>query len=694
MTDDLRYRIGGDTSGIDAAWGKIKRDAAATAGVINTAMGRARSGVETFMAPLRAVPALFAAIGTTAVLGAVRQTAEAVADVGREAKRAGVDVEAFQELKFVAEQNRIGVDALTDGLKELNLRADEFIATGKGPAAEAFGRLGFSSEELAEKLKDPSALFTEIIGKLQRFDEAARIRIADEIFGGSAGERFVELVNLGEQGIRAQIDAARELGLVMDSDMIAKAEEVDRKFQVISSTIGTAVKGAIVDAVSAWFTFLDSFREFEQQQTRTLETRVTANDQERLDIERQILDLRQQQRELTDNARDLGFGDKINADIAALEARLRAISAENDRVETILSGRENSAPPAGPLETIDTSAEFIRRYREELALSNHERKVAAETQRILNEASGEGARLTEEQARKLAEEKVARDEAEASRKASAGSADKEADAVRRVIAELEHELSLLGMSDTERRIANELRAAGAAATQRERDRIAALVSQIEAENAALERNRQATEARAQALDNLFQMGNDALMSLIDNSLKGEDALKRLALQLALAAAQAALLGTGPLAGLFGGGGLFGGSADPWDGLRTVTGFDLGGYTGNIGRRKIAGVVHGEEFVMNADATARNRPILEAMNAGRDIGLFSAGRTMAEVGERAAAGANSQATVRLIMPEGWRAEIVDEAVQGSREEAVRLIQDYDHAVLPQRVNAIAADPRAR
>lgn len=45
------------------------------------------------------------------------------------------------------------------------------------------------------------------------------------------------------------------------------------------------------------------------------------------------------------------------------------------------------------------------------------------------------------------------------------------------------------------------------------------------------------------------------------------------------------------------------------------GFEQGGYTGDFGRQTPAGIVHGREFVVNADATARNRPALEAMNRG-------------------------------------------------------------------------------
>lgn len=49
---------------------------------------------------------------------------------------------------------------------------------------------------------------------------------------------------------------------------------------------------------------------------------------------------------------------------------------------------------------------------------------------------------------------------------------------------------------------------------------------------------------------------------------------------------------------------------------TTPGFERGGYTGNASRGQQAGVVHGQEFVVNADATARHRALLEAMNSGQ------------------------------------------------------------------------------
>jgi len=195
---------------------------------------------------------LLAGLGSAATVRALRDTTRGIAQIGDEAKRAGVSAQAFQEWKFVADQNRIAVDALVDGLKELNQRADEFIITGKGPAAEAFARLGFGADELKDKLKNPSELLLEIVGRMRRLNVAARIRVADELFGGTAGERFVELVDQGEDGLRRTVERAHELGFVLGDDVIAKADEVSRKFDELTQRIamfGKRVAVAVADGV-------------------------------------------------------------------------------------------------------------------------------------------------------------------------------------------------------------------------------------------------------------------------------------------------------------------------------------------------------------------------------------------------------------------------------------------------------------
>ena len=52
------------------------------------------------------------------------------------------------------------------------------------------------------------------------------------------------------------------------------------------------------------------------------------------------------------------------------------------------------------------------------------------------------------------------------------------------------------------------------------------------------------------------------------------------------------------------------------------GFSEGGYTGDYGRNVVAGFTHGQEYVVNASATRKNRALLDKMNNGGTIGTNS------------------------------------------------------------------------
>ncbi|MFG1345240.1 hypothetical protein V5F59_10130 [Xanthobacter autotrophicus DSM 431] len=218
----------------------------------------------TFAAAGQSAEALFASLGGVGILGAgglagivstVRGVAGSVADLAGEAQKAGVAFEPFQELKYAAQQSRVGVDALTDGLKEMNLRADEFIRTGAGSGEEAFKRLGYSVADLKKKLTDPAALFEEIIDKMKGFNKAAQIRIADEIFGGTGGEQFVRFMEQGVGSISRARQRARELGLVLSDDVGKQAAAITKHFDELAARIEIGLKSGVLQAASAMETY-------------------------------------------------------------------------------------------------------------------------------------------------------------------------------------------------------------------------------------------------------------------------------------------------------------------------------------------------------------------------------------------------------------------------------------------------------
>lgn len=65
--------------------------------------------------------------------------------------------------------------------------------------------------------------------------------------------------------------------------------------------------------------------------------------------------------------------------------------------------------------------------------------------------------------------------------------------------------------------------------------------------------------------------------------------------------------------------------------QTIAGFSSGGYTGNMGRGDVAGVVHGQEYVLNAAATKRvGVDTLNAINSGQSLDKASSNQPIVNI----------------------------------------------------------------
>lgn len=122
-------------------------------------------------------------------------------------------------------------------------------------------------------------------------------------------------------------------------------------------------------------------------------------------------------------------------------------------------------------------------------------------------------------------------------------------------------------------------------------------------------------------------------------------------------------------------------------LTSFLGFEEGGYTGDIGRKQVAGVVHGQEFVVNAAATARNRDTLEAMNRGA---VISSAGTWSK-GEGSEGG-----TVLNVIVENYSSAQID--VERLSESEVRIIareeaQQVVRKEAPEVVASTVANPNS-
>jgi len=177
--------------------------------------------------------------------------------------RLGIASSRLQSLGFAAQQYQITNEALTDGLKELSLRTDEFTSTAAGPAQEAFERLGLTVEELNAVSGNTGQLFDLVRGRVADIqDVAARQRIADELFGGQAGEQFSEFLQISGDELQRLERLAGTVGAVVPRDVLERAREFSRQSNTLRATVLGFGKILAAELLPAYREFVERTQEY------------------------------------------------------------------------------------------------------------------------------------------------------------------------------------------------------------------------------------------------------------------------------------------------------------------------------------------------------------------------------------------------------------------------------------------------
>ncbi len=207
------------------------------------------------------------AVGGTAVGGALGLMSHGYAqnaeEVDQWAERLGLATESLSQWQYLGRQFGVQSDAMIDAIKELSLRTDEFAVTGKGPAAEAFDRLGLGQRELAAASGDTDKLMQLVLNRMRSIENvAARQRLADELFGGTGGEQLAEVASLSAHEIAKVQKEALELGAAVTGKGAKDARAYMREWRRVQgglegvrNTIGSELLPVFTDGmndISGW----------------------------------------------------------------------------------------------------------------------------------------------------------------------------------------------------------------------------------------------------------------------------------------------------------------------------------------------------------------------------------------------------------------------------------------------------------
>ena len=580
-----------------------------------------------FLAPLKGALLASAIGGFLSLGGAIAGAKESLSEfdrIAKAAKFAAIDSDSYQSLAYAAELAGVGVEKLDAGLQQFR-RNSALAASEQGTLYTVLKKV---NPELLKQLQtsDSQAEKLRLVSDAMKAakTETDRVAIATAAFGRN-GQVLIPILADGSAGLAEMERKARELGIVIDSELLRRSEDLSDQLATASKVADLQFKSALVslapvlistanlaaDVASAIGAIADRMRDLDGKTTAGLENRMAELGKERLDVENEILAIRDKQRNITGV---LAQAERrlLDGQIAQRQERLDAIAAEEKQILSILDSRNKSPtnPPPPNLPTPPTTCDD-----------------------------------------------------------NAKAALREAEAVTAIIDALQREQALLGATDAERRVAEELRRAGTAATAEQRDQIVGLVNAITAEEAAIRGSNQAMEARRQTVEFLLSSTVGTLEDIISGADSAGEAFNQLALNIANAAIQAQLFGSGPFAS---GGGLvsaiFGslgsgaslspaassaisaGIAGPYHG-----GGDVGG-TGNHG--EVLALVEEGETVFDSDQTA------------------SIKNTLAAATKQAGSGAGGMTNVYKIDARGSEA--------GVEKKIVAALEEYDRKKAPQTV----------
>ncbi|WP_439273544.1 phage tail tape measure protein [Pseudochrobactrum sp. HB0163] len=480
--NDIMAYIGANSRGFHDAMNRVRSDTKTTANMAKREFSDLSSG---FNRSMTLIKGALAGVGVGLSIQGIRQIVSDIGNIETAAQRAGLTIKSFQQMKYVAEANRIEVNAMADAFRELNLRANEYAETGKGPAADAFAKLGLSPEEVKERLKDPADFMLEIIDRTRRLkDTAAGMRIFDKIMGGQGGEQFVALIEQGRDGLAETIKEGEELGRVLSDDVVKAAADVDKAFADITDTVSHGLKAAIVEAFKELQYFMNLLNKADERTIGTLERQIqekknTIAKTQRSSAARFII-----------AGRDGKGIERLENEIAELEkivADKKAATAKRD---------DDNRPPVKP---------YIPPKNDKTS-----------------RAGG-------------------------SRSAKISDAEREKKAIDDLIASLQEELRLVGLSDEARDKEIALRKAGAGASEEQRSQIIALIEARYQEQKAVEAVEAQLRRNAEAAQDMADISMHMIDTIISGSFSAKEALSGLLRQMA----QALLMGQGPFASLFG-----------------------------------------------------------------------------------------------------------------------------------------------
>lgn len=186
----------GQISGLSSGLKKVEGQSTRTAG----AMMRLRGAAAGAMGALRA---MLPVLGTAALVSFAKGNIDAADSMSKLSQRTGIAAPELDKFRKVAELSDTSIESLSRAFPALTKNMDAAAQKGKGPAFEAFQRLGLSVKNADGTLKSADTMMLQISDRFQGMaDGSEKAALASAIFGTRIGSELIPMLNSGGDAVR------------------------------------------------------------------------------------------------------------------------------------------------------------------------------------------------------------------------------------------------------------------------------------------------------------------------------------------------------------------------------------------------------------------------------------------------------------------------------------------------------------
>lgn len=234
----LRAKMSADHAQFTSDMGKARAGAEKAGKGIEAAMGRLKTSFNNTITTVNRLGGMMAVAAATGMAMMIKSAINTADHMSKTAQKIGISTEALSTLTYAASISGVELETLQKGLQKLSKGVLD-ASTGTGDAKDALAALGVQITDNDGRLKNSEQLLKDVADKFVRLnDGTAKTALAMKLFGRSGAE-LIPMLNQGSIGIEALQQAARELGIEIDTKTGQAAERFNDQLQELQ----TAGKG-------------------------------------------------------------------------------------------------------------------------------------------------------------------------------------------------------------------------------------------------------------------------------------------------------------------------------------------------------------------------------------------------------------------------------------------------------------------